>query len=259
MRSKWIIDWNDLHLAMEIIDREVQNSGNDFLYLKSSGEPFLALAAQREWEAMHYRWTLIVLLENFRHVESILRRGRLFALLGLASDGNEVEFEPDYDSPLGDVILKFARVFIRQGRGMQIIYRAGLGHQSHRFPSWVPDWTVKRASSLHVSSEGGVSFAASGPQQSRIKCIPNTGELLVEGYEADEIDSISKSSNVEEEWEKYFNEVETMIDSATLAPVRHLPEDLKWKVPITGVLWPWEAVSGGLHLKSSCTAFRNHL
>jgi hypothetical protein len=85
------------------------------------------------------------------------------------------------------------------------------------------------------------------------------GELLVKGYEVAEIESISKSSNVEEEWEKYFNEVETMIDSAILAPVRHLPEDLKWKAPIAGVIWPWVAVSEGLHLRSSCTAFRNHL
>jgi hypothetical protein len=34
--GKWIIDWNDLHLAMEIIDREVQMSENDFSHLKSS-------------------------------------------------------------------------------------------------------------------------------------------------------------------------------------------------------------------------------
>jgi hypothetical protein len=67
------------------------------------------------------------------------------------------------------------------------------------------------------------------------------------------------TSHLEEEWEKYFNEVEIMIDSAALAPVRHLPEDLMWKVPIAGVLWPKVAVSGGLDLKSSCTAFRNHL
>jgi hypothetical protein len=118
---------------------------------------------------------------------------------------------------------------------------------------------VKRASSLHDSSEGGVSFAASGPQQCKIKCIDNTDELLVDGYEVDEIESISKASNVEEEWEKYFNEVDTMIDSAILAPVRHLLEDLKWKVPIAGVLWPKVAVSGGLDLKSSYTAFRNYL
>jgi hypothetical protein len=257
--GKWIIDWNDLHLAIEIIDREVQMSDNDFSHLKSSWEPFLVLAAQREWEARHYRWTLMMLLENFRYAESTLSRDRLFALLGLASDGNEAEFEPDYDSTLEDVVLKFARGFVRQGRGMQMLYRGGLGHQSHRFPSWIPDWTVKRASSLHDCSEGGISFAASGPQQGKIKCIPNTDELLVEGYEVDEIESIGKSSNIEEEWENYFNEVDTMINSATLAPVRHLPEDLKWKVPIAGVLWPKVAVSGGLDLKSSYTAFRNYL
>jgi hypothetical protein len=157
--GKWIVDWNDLHLAMEIIDREVQMSEDDSSHLKSSWEPFLALAAQREWEARHYRWTLMMLLENFRYAESTLSRDRLFALLGLASDGNEAEFEPDYNSPLEDVVLKFARVFVRQGRGMQMLYRAGLSHQSDRFPSWIPDWTLKRASSLYDSSEGGVSFA----------------------------------------------------------------------------------------------------
>ena len=257
--GKWIIDWNDLHLAMEIINREVQVSDDDSSHLKSSWEPFLALAAQREWEARHYRWTLMMLLENFRYVESTLSRDRLFALLGLASDGNEADFEPDYDSPLEDVVLKFARVFVRQGRGMQMLYRAGLSHQSDRFPSWIPDWTVKRASSLHDSSEGGISFAASGPQQGKIKCIPTMDELLVEGYEVDEIESISEAANAEEQWEKYFNEVDTMIDSALLAPVRHLPEDLKWKVPIAGVLWPKGAASGGLDLKSSYTALRNYL
>ncbi|PQE10655.1 heterokaryon incompatibility protein [Rutstroemia sp. NJR-2017a BBW] len=257
--DKWIIDWNDLHLAIEMIDREVQMSENDFSHLKSSWEPFLALAAQREWEARHYRWTLIMLLEHFRYAESTLSRDRLFALLGLASDGNEAEFEPDYDSPLEDIVLEFARGFVRQGRGMQMLYRAGLSHQSDRFPSWIPDWTVKRASSLYDSSEGGVSFAASGPQEGKIKCIPNTDELLVDGYEVDEIGNISDASNVEEEWEKYFKEVDTMIDSAILAPVQHLPQDLKWKVPISGVLWPKVAVSGGLDLKSSYIALRNYL
>jgi hypothetical protein len=257
--GKWIIDWNDLHLAIEIVEREVQLSDDGFPHLKSRWEPFLSLAAQREWEARHYRWTLIMLLENFRYAESTLSRDRLFALLGLASDGNEAEFEPDYDSPLEDVVLKFARVFVRQGRGMQMLYRAGLSHQSHRFPSWIPDWTIKKPSSLHDSSEGGVSFAASGPQQGKIKCIPDTDELLVEGYKVDEIESISTSSNVEQEWDAYFTEIDTIIDSAVLSPVRHLSEDLKWMVPIAGVLWPKVAVPGGLDLKSSYTALRNYL
>jgi hypothetical protein len=257
--GKWIIDWNDLHLAMEIVDRQVQLSDNDFSHLKSSWEPFLSLAAQREWEVRHHRWTLIMLLENFRYAESTLSRDRLFALLGLASDGNEAAFEPDYDSPLEGVVLKFARVFVRQGRGMQLLYRAGLSHQSHRFPSWIPDWTVRRPSSLHDSSEGGITFAASGPQQAKIKCIPDTDELIVEGYAVDVVESISASSNVEQEWERYFKEVDAMVDSAVLSPVRDSHEDLKWKVPIAGVLYPKVAVSGGLDLQSSYTALRNYI
>lgn len=257
--GKWIIDWNDLHLAMEIVDGQVQLSDNDFSHLKSSWEPFLSLAAQREWEARHYRWSLIMLLENFRYTESTFSRDRLFALLGLASDGNEAEFEPDYDSPLEGVVLKFARVFVRQGRGMQLLYRAGLSHQSHRFPSWIPDWTVRRPSSLHDSSEGGITFAASRGQQVKIKCVPDADELIVEGYAVDVIDSISASSNVEQEWENYFKEIDAMVDSAVLSPVGDSREHLKWKVPIAGVLHPKIAVSGSLDLQSSYMALRNYV
>jgi hypothetical protein len=257
--GKWIIDWNELHLAMEIVDRQVQLSDNDFSQLKSSWGPFLSLAAQREWEARHHRWTLIMLLENFRYAESTLSRDRFFALLGLASDGNEAAFEPDYDCPLEAVVLKFARVFVRQGRGIQLLYRAGLSQQSHRFPSWIPDWTVRQPSSLHDSSEGGISFAASGPQQAKIKCITDTDELIVEGYAVDVIESISGSSNVEREWKKYFREVDAMVDSAVLSLVRDSRKDLKWKVPIAGVLYPKVAVSGGLDLQSSYRALRIYI
>lgn len=44
--GKWVIDWNDLHLAVEIVDREVQLPDDDLSHLKLSWEPFLSLAAQ---------------------------------------------------------------------------------------------------------------------------------------------------------------------------------------------------------------------
>ena len=257
--GEWIIDWNDLHLAMEIVDRQVQSSEDDFSHPRSSWEPFLSLAAQREWEARHCRWSLMTLLENFRYAESTLSRDRLFALLGLASDGNEAAFEPDYDSPLEVVVLKFARDFVRQGRGMQLLYRAGLSQQSHRFSSWIPDWTVRRPSSLHETSESGIDFSASGPQHAKIRCFPDTDELIVEGYAVDIIESISESSNVQQEWVKYFIEIDAMVDSAALSPVRDSREDLKWKVPIAGALYPKVAVSGGLDLRSSYAALRSYI
>jgi hypothetical protein len=118
---------------------------------------------------------------------------------------------------------------------------------------------VKRPSSLHDSSEGGVSFAASGQQRAKIKCSPDTDELLVEGYEVDVIENISTSSNVEREWETYFKEVDAMVDSAVLIPAQDSSEDLKWKVPIAGVLYPKAVVPGSVDLKSSYTALRSYI
>lgn len=61
----------------------------------------------------------------------------------------------------------------------------------------------------------------------------------------DIIESISTSSNIEREWEKYFKEVDAMVDSEVLSLVRDSREDLKWKVPVAGVPYPKVAVSWG--------------
>jgi hypothetical protein len=257
--GKWTIDWSDLHLAIEVVDRHFQLSDTDVSHITSSWEPFLSLAAQREWEARSSRWSLSMLLEHFRYTESTLSRDRLFAMLGLANDGNEVDFEPDYSSTLEEIVLRFARVFVRQGRGMQLLYRAGLHGDVDRFPSWIPDWMTQRPASLADVSEGGITFAASGPQEPVIKCSPDSDELSVEGYVVDEIESISKSSNMEEELAQYFNEVDAMIDHAILSPTQTSRDDLKWKVPIAGALLPKVATLGGIDLRTSYTALRNSI
>jgi hypothetical protein len=255
-----VIDWSDLHAAMEIVNREAQVSDDErFTRRASSWEPFLALAWQREWEAGQFRWALISLLENFRHVESTLARDRFFALLGLATDGNEAEFEPDYDSPLEAIVLRVARVFVRQGRGMQLLYRAGLNQDSHRFPSWIPDWTKSRQSCLQESDERLVPLAALDLQEAQMWCIPNTDELVVEGYAVDVIEGVSRSSNTEAEWNEYFREIGTMLNSTVLPVAAESRDDLRWKVPIAGIESPSLTVSGGLDMKSSYRALREYL
>ena len=83
-----------------------------------------------------------MLLENFRHVKSTLRSDRLFTLLGLASDGHKVAFEPDYVVPFESVVLRSARVFVGQCMGMHLRYLAGL--EDSLGASWISDWTVPR-------------------------------------------------------------------------------------------------------------------
>ena len=257
--GKWNIDWNDLHSTMEIIDQQLQLYSNDMSRLRESWEPFLSLAAQREWEARQYRWILFMLLENFRYAESTLSRDRSFALLGLASDGNEEEFEPDYESTLEEIVLRFARVFVRQGRGIQLLYRAGLTHEVNRFPSWIPDWTVKRPQSLHESSEIGIPFAASGSMEANMKLDANTDELEADGYEVDFVESLSQSSNIEQEWPRYFEEIDEMLDAANLNPVPDSLEELRWKVPIAGAMHPKLVIPGTPGLKCSYNALRKYL
>ena len=256
--GKWTIDWTSLHQAMDIVDHQIQLDDGDTTRLRSSWQPFLSLAAQREWEARNHRWALIMLLEHFRCAESTLTRDRLFAMLGLASDGDEVEFEPDYESPLETILLRYAHVFVHQERGMQLLYRAGLNNQSHRFPSWLPDWTTSRPTGLNDPSEGGTKFAASGPQQPMITHEINSDELLVEGYRVDLVESISATSNEEVNLAEYLKEVDIMIDSAVLTRVRDPPEELKWKVPIAGALYPKEAASSDIDLRSSYQALRGY-
>jgi hypothetical protein len=238
--GKWLFDWNDLHLALETVDSEVQISDEDFSELRASWEPFLLLAALREWEARQHRWCLIMLLEHFRYAQSTLSRDRLFALVGLASDGNETDFEPDYNSTFEEIVLKFAQVFVRQGRGMQLLYRAGIDAQSQsdRIPSWIPNWNVKRPTGLHDSSDTGVTFSACGPQNASIEYGPGADELSVMGYEMDEVEEISTTSNLEQEWEEYFEEIDEMIDSSNLSNSMGPREELKWKVPVASAKFP---------------------
>lgn len=261
--GKWLIDWKDLHAGLGVVDRELQMAEYEdaICDLRAAWKPFTKLAAQREWEARQYRWSLLILLEHFRYGESKLSRDRLFALVGLASDGNEVDFEPDYKSPIQDVVLKFAKVFVRQGRGIQLLYRAGIcnSNPDERFPTWIPDWMSKRPIGLHDSADTDLNFSACGPQQPLVVIGPGNDELSVDGYDLDTIVTISTASNTESKWFSYFTEVDAMIDEGVLNNTMGAREDLKWKVPIAAAPFPRAAGAGTMDMKKSYAVFREHL
>jgi hypothetical protein len=231
-----LIGWNDLYAALQALNREVEMSEEEpeLSDVRASWEPFMKLGVQREWEARQHRWCLITLLEHFRHAESTLSRDRFFTLVGLASDGNDTDFEPDYESSFHDIVLRFAYAFVRQGRGIQLLYRAGITPAEHKskFPSWIPDWTVQRPVGLHDSSDSEFTFSACGPSSPHVTLGPMPNDLSVDGYNMDVILAITTTSNTESEWEEYFVEVDEMIDQAMLSDTLGPKEHLKWKVPV---------------------------
>lgn len=252
--GEWLIEWKDLCTGQEILEREVQMAelDDELDDVVAAWEPFKDLAEQREWEMRQHRWVLLNLLERFRHAESTLDRDRFFCLVGLASDGNEVDFDPDYESSFQDIVLRFAQAFVRQGRGIQLLYRAGIicAEDENERPSWIPDWTSKRPSSLQDSSEIDSSFLACGPEPQHLILGPGPTELSADGYEIDTIITISAASNRKTEWPDYFAEIDSMIDKGVLSDAMGARESLKWKAPIAGAPFPTLA---------SYTAFRKHI
>ena len=263
--GKWLIDWKDFHGALEVVDREVQIAEHEdqALGLRTTWEPFVKLATQREWESRQYRWSLLMLLEHFRYTEATLSRDRLFSVVGLASDGNDPDFEPDYDSPLPDIVLKFAKAFIRQGRAIQLLYRAGLPTPDSKFdpkfPSWIPNWTSNRPIGLHDSEDTDLNFAACGPKPAAISLGSVPDELNVEGYDLDTIVSISSAANYETSWAAYFAEIDALIESSVLSDTMGPREDVKWKVPIAAAPFARAAGGGTMDMRRSYAAFRAKL
>ena len=83
---------------------------------------------------------LITKLDSSTYHMSTDPRDRIYALLGLASDGEDytdgVTYSPDWKYEA--VFKNFAKMFIERGHGVRLLYQAGTCSDWLRMPSWVP-------------------------------------------------------------------------------------------------------------------------
>ncbi|KAL2678839.1 hypothetical protein Neosp_009591 [[Neocosmospora] mangrovei] len=253
--GKWMIDWNDLLTVIRVITRASpplpeQAQG------KAQGKfsRFSKLAKCREGEAKHERRPILDLLEDFRDSKSSIDHDRFFCLLGLANDGNNKGFVVDYRLSFDVIVRKYAWAFIEQGKVLELLHRGGINsRKKDSFPSWIPDWTVPKPSSLRTLQAQSMPYAASKRPSPRLDTSPmNDLELRLYGFRVDEIESISETSNVAEQLGLYIDEVDRMIASSSY----HREGDLKWKAPIAGA---WRRRSDGHSMKSSYLALRDYL
>lgn len=92
-------------------------------------------------------FTIRWLVDNLDKFEATDPRDRGFAITGLVSpaDVEEEDFQPNYEIRVEELYTQVTRRLIRD-EGVQTLYRAGVGvPRSLCLPSWVPDWTSKRA------------------------------------------------------------------------------------------------------------------
>ncbi|KAH6672306.1 hypothetical protein B0J14DRAFT_70569 [Halenospora varia] len=268
--GKWIVKWNDLFRAIEVIKDQIslQATESPYASLPLNLSHFNTLANYREWENRKTRWNLAHLLEAFRYAEATRQRDRFFALLGFAADGNDPAFEPNYDVSFDVIVRRYAYAFIRKGMALDMLYRAGLKQTSNleRFPSWIPDWTVPSPGTLYHSSKRGVVCRASRLSKEEVSCQFGNDILEVSGHHVDEVRFVSRSANLMPSMEQagtthvYLTEVSVIIDSFAhqYRDLQPPLEELKWRVPIADASQPDISASTAIDMRSSYYALMQY-
>ncbi|KAI0552388.1 heterokaryon incompatibility protein-domain-containing protein [Xylaria curta] len=75
-------------------------------------------------------------------------RDRVFALLGLSSDGSLLDISCDYDRPCRAIYTEVAEKILTQSNSLDILYAISGPKNVMYLPSWVPDWTVSNPASF---------------------------------------------------------------------------------------------------------------
>ncbi|KAG4427692.1 hypothetical protein IFR05_016824 [Cadophora sp. M221] len=143
---------------------------------------------------------LIHLLSLFDKSEATDPRDRIFSLLGLASDGTDEEYRPDYNESIASVSRRFSLGFIQKGHGIRVLLLAGFSSEVSAYPSWAPDWTrpgvmerrVLCARALWAPSS---AYAAGGDIEPNIKITENENVILVSGCRVNTISRLGMDAS----------------------------------------------------------------
>lgn len=116
-----------------------------------NAEAALAMGfARRHLKLTQHKLGFFQLLESFSHTKATKFEDKMFALLGIASDVAEEEFDPDYGSGVQAVAQRYAVKFVEKGMVLDLLYRSGMGRlpgsatpSSAAFTSssWIPAFT----------------------------------------------------------------------------------------------------------------------
>jgi hypothetical protein len=120
-------------------------------------------------------------------------RDKVFGLLGLANDREELKIRPDYGKEVSDVYIEVAKALIESGQ-MDLLWFCQFPKSKDglNLPTWTPDWTG------HIQTPYGSNFsdtsrrfAASGNAKARKGYLDNDErDINLRGVFVDEVDVI---------------------------------------------------------------------
>jgi hypothetical protein len=105
------------------------------------------MTSVRTWYKMQQYRPLHHILRDCPRFRSSDPRDKVYALLGLTSDGPQEILSPDYSKSVESVYAESMRFMLRQdGSAIDMLLRARLGYPREfgALPSWVPDFSIDR-------------------------------------------------------------------------------------------------------------------
>ncbi|GAB1311348.1 hypothetical protein MFIFM68171_01558 [Madurella fahalii] len=211
--GRWKLRWDDVFEALRICVQEQINFLEDHhprpgRRVHAAAYALGILRQTYRSPYVHMRYNLLQLLELCTYAESTEARDKLFALLSLASDAGDPMIDPDYESPLEEVMLRYAQVLVERGSAIELLYRAGMSKSSlPKCPSWIPDWTRDarpRTISTWRCRAAGARFSTAGDTPTRARVDPcDKLVLIVAGSWVDCIELVGHSARHDVDAMKY--------------------------------------------------------
>ncbi|KAI1380401.1 heterokaryon incompatibility protein-domain-containing protein [Hypoxylon crocopeplum] len=116
------------------------------------------------------RRPLLQILRDLRGRKATLKVDKIYAAYSLAEETRNTSrlhplIEPTYDKPFGEVYQNVVRFLVIEHGDLSVLSHAGgiQGLKTSAWPSWVPDWSVEKASvELASDNQGHIPYDASG-------------------------------------------------------------------------------------------------
>jgi hypothetical protein len=168
-------------------------------------------------------------------------RDRIYALLGLANDTQELSIRPDYSKSCRLVYTEFAEAVLMVGDDLDILSKCQFPRFQEGLPSWVPDWSTTfshriAAKSDHLFSASGISL----PSLSISHDSDGRRILVLAGARVDALHTVTRQfhSYIEGEGPTlphgsgYLREVESLLGQRSSIYSSTQREEALWRTPI---------------------------
>ena len=150
-----------------------------------------ARAMKQEHESESFQDTLI----GMYSYHATDPRDKIYALLGIATDTEDVMLNPDYEASVEEVYARTARYLLQRDASIVILHKAGTGYprKRERLPSWVPQWewnSVEEDCLCFGGMHKWSKYKAAGDSIPKVRSLgPNI--LAFHGVVVDEVRDIS--------------------------------------------------------------------